>query len=140
MNSQEAEKNAGLNLSIYLDEDVDSDLLMGVLRKSGFKVISPRAVGMRRKLSRHKINDEVQLAYAAGNGCVFLTANTAHFLNIYKTWKINKVIHCGILLLHKYNNPAKDMTFDQITKAILNIIGLKLEFTNNLYNLNEFNY
>lgn len=130
----------GLNLRIYLDEDVDSDLLISILTEEGFIVISPRTVGMRRKLSKRKLNDEVQLAYAADNGCVFLTANTVHFLNIHKLWKINKIAHCGILLLHKYNNPAKDMAFGQIAKAILNIIGLKLEFTNNLYNLNEFNY
>lgn len=69
-----------MHLAIYLDDDMDSDLLAYCLRRVGHTVISPRIVGT------HGWDDPDHLNYAAWYGCAFLAsgisiANQLHRLN-----------------------------------------------------------
>lgn len=56
-------------MRVYLDDDLDSNALIGLLQKAGHEVISPRAVGTRG------VADEEHLRYAAAHALVLLTAN-----------------------------------------------------------------
>jgi len=53
---------------LYLDDDLDSNTLMGLLRRAGHEVVSPRAAGTRGA------TDEDHLGYATTRGLVLLTA------------------------------------------------------------------
>lgn len=140
MSAQSEEKNADITIRLYLDEDLDSDLLISILREEGFVVISPREIGMRRKNKNRKVTDEMHLAFAVSKQCILLTHNTDHFLALHNNWRKKDINHYGIILIHKYNNPGKDMAPGQIVRAIYNILRIKLEFKNSLYHLNDFKY
>lgn len=140
MNSEELEKNLAQKIKIYLDEDCDWNVLIAVLKKKGFTVISPRQVKMIKKLAKRRISDEEQLTFATSQGCVLLSRNKVHFPKIHRKWKKRKAEHAGILILYRHNNPKKDMSPGQIANAIGNIIKLNYSFQNQIYNLNDFNY
>jgi predicted nuclease of predicted toxin-antitoxin system len=54
-----------------LDDDLDSNRLIGLLKNEGHTVVSPREVGMRGS------TDLDHLQYASRNGLVLLTANVS---------------------------------------------------------------
>ena len=99
-------------MRLYLDDDLDSNLLISLLKQLGHEVTSPRAVGMRGA------PDEDHLQYAAGNDLVLMSANTGDFTQLNRKWAENRTSHSGILVVYKENNPARDMGFREIAEAV----------------------
>jgi hypothetical protein len=64
-------------MRLYLDDDLDGNVLIGLLQHAGHDVVSPRAVGTRG------VQDAVHLRYAADHGLVLLTANAKDFLALH---------------------------------------------------------
>ncbi len=62
-------------MKIYLDDDLDSNVLIGLLQGAGHEVISPRTVGTRG------VSDEEPLPNAVTHGLVLLTANAEDLIN-----------------------------------------------------------
>ncbi len=117
-------------MRIYLDDDLDSNALIGFLRQMRHEVISPRAVGTRG------VADEEHLRYAAEHGLVLLTANAEDFVDLHGEWIRDQREHSGILVVYRENNPARDMTFRDIADAATRIEGSGARLANACYNLN----
>jgi predicted nuclease of predicted toxin-antitoxin system len=117
-------------MRIYLDDDLDSNALIGLLRQGGHEVISPRVTGTRG------VTDEEHLRYAAARGLVLLTANAEDFINLHLEWTAQHRDHNGILIVYRENNPARDMTFEQIARAVAELEQSGLLLANTFHNLN----
>jgi hypothetical protein len=117
---------------VYLDDDLDSNALIGLLRQGGHEVVSPRAVGTRG------VTDEEHMLYAATRGLVLLTANAEDFIRLHVEWIVQNRGHSGILVVYRENNPARDMSFQQIARAVTGIERSGSDLVNRVYNLNAW--
>lgn len=116
-------------MRLYLDDNLDSNVLIGLVRQAGHEVISPRAVGTRG------VTDEEHLRYAAAQGMVLLTANVEDFLMLHEVWRAQARQHYGILLVYHERHPTRGMTSREIAAAITEIerSGVAIEgFAHNL--------
>jgi predicted nuclease of predicted toxin-antitoxin system len=116
-------------MRISLDDDLDSNALIGLLQQAGHEVVSPRAVGTRG------VPDEEHLRYAATHALILLTANAEHFIDLHREW-MKQQEHYGILIVYRENNPARDMSFRQIAQAVTQIEQSGLPLANAFHNLN----
>jgi len=87
-------------MRVYFDDDMDSNALIGLLRKAGHEVVSPRATGTRGQ------SDEQHLRYAAEHDLVLLTANAADFIELHEQWMARHESHHGMLIVYRENNPV----------------------------------
>jgi hypothetical protein len=99
-------------MRLYLDDDLDGNVLIGLLQHAGHEVVLPRAVGTRGVL------DPTHLRYAADHDLVLLTANAKDFLALHTQWQQEGQEHPGMLLVYRENNPQRDMTFQEIARAV----------------------
>jgi predicted nuclease of predicted toxin-antitoxin system len=117
-------------MRIYLDDDLDSNLLIGLLRQEGHEVISPRTAGTRG------INDEEHLDFAVSRNAVLLTANALDFVLLHNEFISQQRKHAGILIVYRENNPSRDMSFRQIAKSVSRIEESGVPLANAFHNLN----
>jgi hypothetical protein len=117
-------------MRVYLDDDLDSNALIGLLQSAGHEVTSPRGVGNRC------IDDEDHLRFVAANSLTLLTANAKDFTDLHEEWTKRQLRHCGILIVYRENNPARDMTYRQIAEAVTKIEQSGMPMENACYNLN----
>lgn len=117
-------------MRVYLDDDLDSNALIGMLKQAGHEVFSPRTVGTRG------VADEEHLRYAAAHALVLLTANAEDFIDLHYEWMSQHREHNGILIIYRENNPIRDMNFQQIADAVTHLEQSGLPSTNSFYNLN----
>jgi hypothetical protein len=117
-------------MRLYLDDDMDSNALIGLLRKAGHEVVSPRTIVTRG------LSDEGHLRYATEHDLVLLTANAADFLELHEQRMARHESHHGMLLVYRENNPVEDMTLREIAQAINRIERSGLPLRNTYYNLN----
>jgi len=116
-------------MRVYLDDDLDSNALIGLLQQGGHDVISPRTVGTRG------VADEEHMRYAVANGLVLLTANAGDFADLHAEWTARRQRHNGILIVYRENNPARDMSFEQIADAATQVERSGVPLANSLHNL-----
>jgi len=117
-------------MRVYLDDDLDSNALIGLLHQAGHQVVSPRAVGTRG------ISDEEHLRYAAEHALTLLTANARDFIDLHEAWRSHRQEHHGILVVYRENDSVRDMTFEQIADAVTLVEQSNLSLSSGLYNLN----
>lgn len=117
-------------MRVYLDDDLDSNALIRLLRQAGHEVVSPRNVGTRAR------SDESHLRYAAANALVLLTANARDFVDLHHAWRSRQQDHHGILIVYKENNPVRDLSSQQIANAVTHVEHSGLPLSNALHNLN----
>lgn len=134
MSAQKKEDKLASKINLYLDDDVDSDILIPVLKSNGFDVISPRSVNMRHK------DDENHLVFAVSQKAILLTRNYKDFRIIHNEWISKKASHYGICLVYQYNNSKKDLTPIKIARAINNLIKSGQKIENNIHVLNLWYY
>jgi hypothetical protein len=118
-------------MRLYLDDDMDANVLIRFLQEEGHEVMSPRAIAMRGT------EDEAHLQYAAVHQCAVVTANVRDFLTLHQTWQEEGRHHAGILALYRENNPQRDMTYAQIARAISRLARAGLPLQNTFHNLNR---
>ncbi len=114
----------------YLDDDLDADRLIGLLRHAGHEVVSPRGVGTRG------VADEEHLRFAAANELVLHTANARDFVDLSRAWRNEGTGHSGVLTVYRENNPARDMSFEQVALAVTRIEQSGMTLENDVHNLN----
>ncbi len=119
-------------LSIYLDDCLDADLLIVLLRNDGYTVISPRAVGT------HNWDDPDHLAYAVQHGHALLTRNPDDFRQLHSDWQLQGRSHAGILLVYYEGDVAKDMKPRDIVRAIGNLLSSGVPIANEVHVLNHW--
>ena len=117
-------------MRLYLDDDMDANVLIRFLQDTGHEVMSPRAVVMRG------VEDEAHLRYATAQQCAVVTANVRDFLRLHQTWQEEGRHHAGILALYRENNPQRDMTYAQIARAISRLERAGLPLQTMFHNLN----
>lgn len=117
-------------MKIYLDDDLDSNLLIGFLKHLGHAPVSPRSVKTRGA------TDGQHLTYAASNGLVLLSANAVDFLKLHEDWKALDQSHHGILIVYRENDPSRDMSFKEIAAAVTRIQESGIILMNTIQNLN----
>jgi hypothetical protein len=117
-------------MRLYLDDDLDSNALIGLLLQAGHQVVSPRAVGTRG------VSDEEHLRYASEHALTLITANAGDLIDLYQEWMSHEQEHSGILVVYRENNPVRDMTFEQIAHAVTQLEESNLTLKNAFHNLN----
>jgi len=122
-------------LTIYSDDNIDDDELIARLRKAGYRVVSPRQVGTSG------CKDLEHLAYAAKHGYVLLTEDAKEFTEKWhRQWLEEGHSHSGILVIHHERDVSKNMTYDDIIRAIDNIVASGVSLANEVYSLNQWRY
>ena len=86
-------------MRLYLDDDLDGNVLIGLLQHASHDVVSPRTVGTRGA------HDAAHLRYAADHDLVLLAVNAKDFLTLHVQWQQDGQDHAGMLLLYRENNP-----------------------------------
>jgi hypothetical protein len=117
---------------LYLDECLDGDLLIALLRNAGHEVEYPRHAGTSGS------DDEQQLQFAARQGLVLVTQNVRDFLDLHDSWQEAGRTHSGLLLVYRSGSPAKDMGAHDIVHAIARLLETGLPIRNELYVLNHW--
>lgn len=117
-------------MKLYLDDDLDSNVLISLLKQLGHEVTSPRDVGTRGA------PDGDHLQYAADNGLVLMSANAGDFVQLNRKWVERRTGHSGILIVYRENNPVRDMSFRDITEAIGIVEESRIPIANTCQNLN----
>lgn len=117
-------------MRLYLDDDLDSNILSRLLNQSGHQVISPRAMGNRG------IPDEEHLRYAADNFLVLLTANTQDFVRLHQIWLGQSRQHAGVLVVYRESNPARNMSLREVSSAVTRLEEAGVPIASNIHNLN----
>lgn len=117
-------------MRLYLDDDLDANTLIGLLRHEGHVVVSPRAVGTRGVI------DQEHLHYATVHDLVVLTANAKDFIALHDEWQQHGQEHPGMLIVYRENNPLRDMTFTQIARAVSRLEQSGTPVGNIYHNLN----
>ena len=85
-------------MRFYLDEDISSQSLIGMLSSEGHDVITTYQAG------NSGATDEEQLTYAADNRCVLISGNIKDFLFLHNEWQKIKKKHYGIMLIQRRRN------------------------------------
>ena len=101
---------------MLIDEDSQDKILVAKLKKAGHNVLTVKEATL---LSQP---DKVVLAYAVEKARVVLTRNCDHFLSEAAALKSSGGHHHGILLVYAKNDPDKDMSYDDIVRAVGNIV------------------
>jgi hypothetical protein len=102
-----------LSLAIYLDDCAFSYRLRQLLLEAGHQVQIPAEV----EPSLVGAADEVHFAHAQVTKQVILTLNPADFHQLHQQYPD----HSGILAVYQDNDPAKDMNYAEIVRAIANL-------------------
>ena len=97
-----------LFLVLYLDEDVDPDLI-APLQQRGYEAHSAHDIGMRRR------GDPEQLNFAAERGWTLLTHNVKHFRQWHERWMAEGKEHAGIIV-------SRRMEIGRMLRALLNLL------------------
>ncbi|MDW8030035.1 MAG: DUF5615 family PIN-like protein [Armatimonadota bacterium] len=122
-------------LTIYLDDNIDDDELIVRLRKASYEVVSPRQVGTSG------CKDLEYLAYASEHGYVLLTQNAKEFTEKWhKQWLEEGRSHSGILVIHHERDVSKNMSYNDIIRAIDNLVASGVPFNNEVYSLDRWRY
>ena len=104
-----------MTLKLLLDEDCQDKILVKKLSEAGHDVLTVKDLGL---LSQP---DNVVLECAVRNKRIVLTRNCEDFLNEALMLKNSGRHHHGVLLRYEKNDPAKDMSYNDIVRAIGNI-------------------
>lgn len=98
-------------LNLYLDDCLNSKLLADLLRQAGHRVTRPVDVGLVGE------DDDVHFAYGKVNRLTILTKNAADFEALHNLDQQ----HSGILAVYQDNDPSRDMTYEDMVRAIFNL-------------------
>jgi predicted nuclease of predicted toxin-antitoxin system len=112
------------------DEDAQDKLLVKLLRNAGHDVITVNEAGLMSS------SDSIVLDYARTNNRLLLTYNCDDFEELHKA----QPLHLGILAVYRDKNSSKNMSFQQIVRAIANLESFGIPLANQFIALNHWNY
>lgn len=104
-----------MSLNLLIDEDSQDKILIAKLKAAGHNVLTAKDANLIGR------QDADVLAYAITNNRVVLTGNCDDFCDEASLLKSKGGHHHGILLRYVKNDPEKDMTYDDIVRAVTNI-------------------
>ncbi len=119
-----------MSLRLLIDEDSQAKSLVSLLRKAGHDVKTANEAGLSGQ------EDFLVLDYARDINRILLTQNCDDFEALHKA----NSQHPGILVIYQNNNRAKDMSRQELVKAIANIEKAGIRLANQFISLNQWNY
>ena len=119
-----------MSLPLLIDEDSQAKPLVKLLRFAGYDVVTANEAGLAGAV------DSVVLDYARGDNRVLLTQNCDDFKALHQ----ENPNHPGILAIYHNDNYSKDMSRQEIVRAIANIEAANIPLVNQFISLNQWNY
>lgn len=119
-------------MKCYVDDDLDSDLLLQLATAQGHELISPRKAGLRGT------RDATHLAFAVGQGVPILSGNTGDFEALHELAQALRGRHFGILLVYGERDARRQMKAAQIVSALTKVENSQQSLVNELIVLNRF--
>ena len=119
-----------LGLRLLIDEDTQSRLLIRLLRETGHELTTVSDVQMEGRPDRDV------LAYACSKNLIILTRNARDFYMLHE----QNPEHPGILAIYHDKEPAKNMDYKSIVKAVSNVQNNGLELSRQFIVLNAWNF
>jgi predicted nuclease of predicted toxin-antitoxin system len=119
---------------MLLDECILDKHLHAKLRAAGHDVETVTEAALLRK------PDHAVFEAAIAADRMVITINCADFVDLAKAKTDKNGTHSGILLVYRYNVPSKEMSHDQIVKAIENLEATGIELKNTCHKLNDYDY
>lgn len=121
-------------LKLLVDECILDKRLSRKLLDAGHDLKTVEDAQLRRK------SDQAVFEAAIAEDRLVITINCSDFVDLSDT-KIKKGgSHPGILLVYRHNDLSKEMSSDQIVKAIANLEGTVFDLKNGCHKLNDYNY
>lgn len=120
------------DFTIYLDDDLDKNLLIALLRREGWMVVSPRAIGTSG------FSDEEHLTYCSHRGYPILTRNARDFRQLHEVWQTQGRQHAGILAVYAERDLSKNMSDHDIVRAIKKLLASGIPIANQFIVLNHW--
>ncbi|MGA3028983.1 MAG: DUF5615 family PIN-like protein [Bryobacteraceae bacterium] len=114
-------------IALYLDEDVSRHQLVWALRSRGFDVLTSFEAGMNGQC------DDSQLAFAASQGRLLLTANARDFAQLHQEWMCQGRTHAGVVFV-----PQQRYSTGEIVRRLLRVAASGAGGTSDLYYLSNF--
>lgn len=121
-----------MSLALYLDDCAFSHELKRLLLEAGHDVQVPADV--HPPLTGE--NDAVHFAHAKAVGRAILTLNPRDFKELHD----QDPDHSGILAVYQDNDPAKDMSYRQIVRAIANLESTGVTIAGGFWSLNAYRW
>jgi hypothetical protein len=119
-------------VNCYVDDDLDSDLLLRLAENQGHQLISPRAVGLRGA------RDAAHLAYAVRRGIPILSGNTGDFETLHDLTLALRGQHLGILLVYSERDARRQKRAKHIAHALTQLEAKQVTLGNALIALNHY--
>ena len=119
-----------MGLRLLMDEDLQAKALANMLRSAGHDVLTAAEAGLGAA------SDVTVLAYAHSQGRVLLTRNAGDFRELHEV----DSDHPGILAVFQGGDPAKNMSYADIVRAVRNLERAKVELGGQFVVLNAWNY
>ena len=119
-----------MSLRILVDEDSQSRRLVALLREAGHDVLTVNEAGLAGA------TDEAVLARATEESRVTLTANVGDFRGLHG----EQPRHVGILGIFHDDDPSKDMSREDIVRAIANLEEASVQIKDSFFVLNAWNW
>ena len=99
-----------MSLRLLVDEDSQAHLLVRLLREAGHDVLTANEAGLQGH------DDAAVWQRVCSEGRVLLTRNPADFLPFH----VAAQSHPGVLAIYQDNDPAKNMSYADIVRALAN--------------------
>lgn len=119
-----------MTLRILVDECIQANLLVEQLKTEGHIVLTATDAGLQG------CTDKKVLEHAISNDLLVLTINCADFVSEAG----RKTNYPGLLLVYQNNDTAKNMSYEQIVRAIRNLEASGVQLENSCHVLNRYIY
>lgn len=119
-----------MGLRLLLDEDTKSRRLVLALRAAGHDVVTTADMGLDGE------PDDSVLRTAIVDNRIVLTQNCHDFLMLHH--RLGQ--HCGLLLIYPHSLPSRQMTVEQIVRALKNLEAAGVSLASAYFALNDWNF
>lgn len=119
-------------MNIYIDDDSVHGLLVKLLRKAGHDVVIPADIGFEGR------DDPEHFAQAIAGDRALLTSNADDFKQLHELVLVSGGHHPGVLLVHKDNDPKRDMQPKAIVAALSNFVAQGVPVSDTVHVLNQY--
>lgn len=123
-------KESHSSLRMLLDEDSQAKYLVNLLEAAGHNVVTVNVAGLMNR------SDSNVLDYARQDERILLTRNCNDFQELHQA----NSVHPGILAVYQGSDPSKNMSYQEIVKAIANLELVDYSLNNQFVILNQWKY
>ncbi len=119
-----------MTLQLLLDESADDRVLRRLLTDEGHTVVIPREAGLAGA------PDETVFRYATERNLIIVTKNPKDFEPLHE----QSQQHPGVFAIYQDNDRTRDMTSEDICRAVRNLVEAGLPIAGEFHILNHWRY